>query len=123
MMTFANIAGVARPVRIVAKSSFACSTARSIFSSASRRVSSITLVLLLRSRLARRGNTQLPRSRGGDQRTDSLTVDGSGEGVLAFRAEDQHRKLVVAAQSERRRVHDAQALADRLVERHGVQLT
>jgi len=37
-----NIAGVARPVRIAANSSLACSTALSIFSSASKRVSSIT---------------------------------------------------------------------------------
>ena len=41
-MILENIAGVARPVRIVANSSLANSIARSIFSSASKRVSSIT---------------------------------------------------------------------------------
>ena len=42
-MILLNIAGLARPVRIAAKSSFATETAFSIFSSASRSVSSITL--------------------------------------------------------------------------------
>ena len=41
-MILANIAGVARPVRMAANSSLACSIARSIFSSASKSVSSIT---------------------------------------------------------------------------------
>ena len=40
-MMRANMAGVARPVRMAANSSLAWSTARSIFSSASKRVSSI----------------------------------------------------------------------------------
>jgi len=49
-----NIAAFARPVRIVEKSSLATSTALSIFSSASKRVSSITgapscVVVCLRS--------------------------------------------------------------------------
>ena len=43
----ANIAGLARPVRMAAKSSRATPTALSIFSSASSRVSSITVVSLL----------------------------------------------------------------------------
>ena len=46
-MILLNIAGCARPVRIAAKSSLATETALSIFSSASRRVSSITVVLLV----------------------------------------------------------------------------
>jgi hypothetical protein len=42
MTILENIAGLARPVRTVARSSLATDTAFSIFSSASKRVSSIT---------------------------------------------------------------------------------
>jgi hypothetical protein len=44
-MILENIAALARPVRMAANSSLAWSTARSIFSSASKSVSSITLVV------------------------------------------------------------------------------
>src|SRR5215813_5630807 len=121
-----NMPGVARPVRMAANSSFANSTARSIFSSASKRVSSITwslasfecaAVLLCRpygpvrvaapDRPARRGDSGRWRG-GGDQCADPFAAEGPHDRVGALSAEDQHGQAVVLAEAERRRVDHAQ---------------
>src|SRR5690242_7387426 len=106
--------GVARPVRIPAKSSLATSTAFSIFSSASRRVSSIMLgsfsgalvrdtsrgvVSLAHAPSRSRGRRGSP---GGDQRPDPLTTQGVHHVALALHAEDDHGQLVVHAEAEGR---------------------
>src|SRR5438046_265687 len=100
------MAGVARPVRIVANSSLANSIARSIFSSASKSVSSITCSVASFRRSSCGG--QLTRLRvadwrllGGDQGADLLTADRADDRVLALGTEDQHRQLVVPAQAQR----------------------
>src|SRR5918912_1090645 len=115
-MILENIAGVARPVRIAPNSSLACSTALSIFSSASKRISSITcsvaslLVLML---LAGGGCGAASR---GDQGTDLLAAHGADDRVVALGAEDEHRQVVLLAQAERRLVGDAQPLLEDALE-------
>src|ERR1700736_3059439 len=89
--------GFARPVRIDAKSSRATATAFSIFSSASKRVSSITA-----------------SSSGGYQCSDLLTCDGPGDIAVDEQVEDQDRHPVVHAQAERGRVGDPQPAVDDL---------
>src|SRR6266536_6198117 len=109
MRILENIAAVARPVRIVANSSLANSIARSIFSSASKSVSSITCSVASFRRLLKRGPIHLQiagrrrsdRLRGGDKSADPLAADRPDDGVLTHRAEDEHRQLVVHTQAER----------------------
>src|SRR5690349_6547188 len=98
--------GVARPVRTLPNSSLANSIARSIFSSASKRVSSITwcsasFVGYVNERLrttTRGGSAQrrggLGRD-GGDQSADLLTFDGPDHGVIPLGGEDQHRQPIL----------------------------
>src|SRR5205809_2907088 len=116
-MILANIAGVARPVRITANSSLANSIARSIFSSASKSVSSITCSVASFGRSSGRY-----RSSCGDQGTDRLAAHRSDDRVFPFGAEDEHRQPVVHAQAERGRVDHPQALAQRLLEGHPFEL-
>src|SRR2546423_342610 len=109
------MAGVARPVRIVANSSLANSTARSIFSSASKSVSSITCSV---ASFRRRRDWLF----GGDQRADLLTAHRADDRVLTLGTEDQHGQLVVPAQAQRGRVDHPQPFAQRLLEGELVQL-
>src|SRR3954471_17735289 len=112
-MILANIAGVARPVRIVANSSLAKEIARSIFSSASKSVSSITYPVAS-------SNPGRPSHRG-DERSDPLTDHSTSDGVLTLGPEHEHGQPVVHTQAERGRVHHPQSPAQRLVEGHSVQ--
>src|SRR3954451_21243065 len=114
-MILLNMAGVARPVRMTAKSSFATSTAFSIFSSASRRVSSITVAPSSRplaSGVARASPVPRPpwSLTGRDERADPLTPAGTGHVPLPLHAEHDHRELVVHAQAEGGGVEDLQPL-------------
>src|SRR5437764_1404881 len=118
MMILENIAGVARPVRITANSSLANSIARSIFSSASKSVSSITCSVAS----FRRSSGGTPRSGGGDQGTDLFAAHRLDDRVFPLGAEDQHRQPVVHAQAERGRVDHPQTLAQRLLEGDPVEL-
>src|SRR3954453_3635162 len=114
-MTLLNRAGVARPVRMAAKSSLATSTAFSIFSSASRRVSSITVAPSSRRRRRRPSWTaRRAPSTGCHERADPLTPDRARHVPLTLHPEHDHGQLVVHAQAEGRRVDDLQALAQRL---------
>src|SRR5215213_7591507 len=100
--------GLARPVRIDDRSSRATDTAFSIFSSASKRVSSITvllLFLLLACAAARSG---------GDQCSDLLTCDRPRDIAVDEQVEHQDRHAVVHAQAERGGVGDLQAPVDDL---------
>src|SRR3954453_18677961 len=110
-MIFENIAGVARPVRIAANSSLACSTALSIFSSASKRVSSITAKVASSAQmvLLRCGGSARKAS-GGDQGTDLLAAHGADDGVVTLGPEDQHGQIVLLAQAEGGLVGHSQAL-------------
>src|SRR5690349_13513235 len=100
--------GWARPARIAANSSRAASTDLSILSSASWRMSSITLL-------------PCPAASGGrwsasaDERANPLTLHCSQDVPLGRHAEDDHGELVLAAQRERGLVHDPQVAGDRLV--------
>src|SRR5215213_1968459 len=100
--------GWARPARIAANSSRAASTDLSILASASLRMSSITTEPLV-----------LPVAKcwsaGADERANPLTLHHSQDVALGLHAEDDHGQLVLAAQRERRLVHDPQAPRDRLV--------
>src|SRR5258705_13530886 len=121
MMMRATLPGVARPVRMAANSSLANSIARSIFSSASKRVSSITWSASF-GRL-RGSSTHDGRGlTGGDQGADLLAGDSAGDGVLALGAKDQHRQFVLLAQGERGRVDDLQTALQRLLEGHRIEL-
>src|SRR6478752_4963003 len=105
--------GCARPVRMPAKASLATSTAFSIFSSASNRVSSIIAAGLLRICRAAsaavgssvsngaggRAHSARGPSGGGDQRADLLAEQGAGDVAVTLHAEDDHRELVVHAQA------------------------
>src|SRR4029453_9255314 len=101
--------GLARPVRMPAKSSLATSTAFSIFSSASKSVSSI---ILSRCFLGVSGRVPVcvRASHGGDERADPLTLQRARDVSFAFHAEHDHRQLVVVAEAERRLVHDPKPL-------------
>src|SRR5689334_15832805 len=105
------MAGVARPVRIAANSSLACSTALSIFSSASKRVSSITgSSRLLAVSVVRDGwAPSVGCGSGGDQGADLFAADRTDDGVVALSAEDEHRQVVFLAETERGLVGDPQA--------------
>src|SRR5687767_4822361 len=97
-MIRANMAGVARPVRMVANSSFAWSTARSIFSSASKRVSSIissaSFGAVVHLSAARRGDGQ-------HQGADLVAAQRLEDGVLALGGEDEHGQAILHAQAKR----------------------
>src|SRR6478752_10726035 len=98
MLMRLNMPGGARPVRMDDKSSRATVTAFSIFSSASKRASSITVYL--------------PSS--GDQCSDLLTCDGAGDIAGGQQVEHQDRHAVVHAEAERRRVGHPQTAVDHL---------
>src|SRR6516225_11193991 len=90
--------GLARPVRIVDKSSRATDTAFSIFSSASKRASSIICVFPLR----------------GDQRSDLLTGDRAGDIPIGQQVEHQDWHAIVHTQTECGRIGHPQAAVDDL---------
>src|SRR4051794_8010873 len=122
-MILLNMAGLARPVRMAAKSSLATSTALSIFSSASRRVSSITAAPCASGRPNAAQDTDQrsrprvasrPSSAGDDPRADPLTPNGAGDVAVALHAEDHHREPVLHAEAEGGGVHHAQAAAQGL---------
>ena len=102
-----NIPGLARPVRMDDRSSRATDTAFSIFSSASKRVSSITAYSLIGPRV--RGLLL-----GGDQCSDLLTCDRPRDISVGEEIEHQDRHAVVHAQAERGGVGDLQAAVDDL---------
>src|SRR3954463_6161147 len=102
--------GWARPARIAANSSRAASTDLSILPSASLRMSSITSAPLSCS-VGPRGRW----SAGADERANPLTLHGPEDVPLGGHAEHDHRQLVLAAERERRLVHDPQVTGDRLV--------
>src|SRR6185369_3842989 len=95
-----NMPGFARPVRIDERSSRATDTAFSIFSSASKRVSSITVLFSRRYR----SPGLLPS--GGDQCSDLLTCHRPGDIAVCEQVEHQDRHSVVHAEAERRGVGD-----------------
>src|ERR1700710_3065418 len=99
-----NIEGLARPVRTPERSSRATLTAFSIFSSASRRVSSIT-----GSPLSARGKYSVLDGRV-DQRADPLTPHRPRDVPLDEQVEHHDRHLVVHAEAERGGVRDLEAL-------------
>src|SRR5262245_24536128 len=129
-----NIAGEARPVRIVANSSLANSTARSILSSASKRASSITwsvasfgagsalgwVSAVDAGAVAVARGFDRVSSGGRDQGSDLLAEYGSRDGVLALGAEHEHGKAVLHAETERGGINDPEPSFDRLVEGYGV---
>src|SRR6476646_11040977 len=119
MLTRANMPGLARPVRIVDRSSRATDTAFSIFSSASKRVSSITSpfpVAVARPWRPTPVATARPgvHQSGGDQRSDLLTCDRSGDIAVDEQVEHQDGHAVVHAEAEGGRVGDLQATVDDL---------
>src|SRR5919107_6378450 len=130
-MILLNMAGFARPVRMAANSSLATSTALSIFSSASRRVSSITAApcgsgggrWAAQDSDARSwpGSPARPTSARDDPRADPLTPDGAGDVAITLHAEDHHRQVVLHAEAEGGGVHHAQAAPDRVREGHGLE--
>src|SRR5215218_701922 len=104
--------GLARPVRIDPKSSPATETAFSIFSSASKSVSSITFIS--------RWVAGACRGRAGsgvraDDRADLLTVHGTGDVALFGQVEDHDRHPVVAAEADRGGVRDLEPTGQELV--------
>src|SRR3954454_1451661 len=116
------MAAEARPVRIAANSSLACSTALSIFSSASKRVSSITEHSLLPAGSGLSVVRWWMGWSGGDQRADLLAGQGADDRVVPLGAEDEHRQVVLLAQAVRGRVGHAQTLLDHFGERDRVEL-
>src|SRR5215471_13581249 len=107
------MAGCARPVRMTANSSLATATAFSIFSSASRRTSSITAAPVHRV-LSRRLAAGASIGRLADQRADLLPAYCSHDVTLLHQVEDNNGQAVVHAQAHRCRVHDLQAQAEHL---------
>src|SRR4051812_40792531 len=115
-------------------SSLANSIARSIFSSASKRVSSITCSASfvdvasgsdrgagLGAAWSAQGWYRIRRRRG-DQRADLLTFDGSDDRVVTLRGEDQHRQSILLAQAERGGVDHLEPAPQCLVEGYRVEL-
>src|ERR1700742_5407388 len=82
-----NMLGLARPVRMVDRSSRLTDTAFSIFSSASKRVSSIISAPRLPSRC--------------DQRSNFVTRDGPSDIAIGQEVENQNRHAIGHAQAER----------------------
>src|SRR3990170_5223995 len=112
-MILENIAGLARPVRIVAKSSLATETAFSIFSSASKRVSSITSVSV--SVGDGLGPSRGASGVGPDERADLLTVHRARDVAVVGEVEDDDREPVVTAQADGCPVSHLQAPGQELV--------
>src|SRR6476659_9597739 len=110
MLMRENMPGLARPVRMDARSSRATDTAFSIFSSASKRVSSITLLL---PSLARPGRP--PSS--GDQCSDLLTCDRARDISVGEEVEHQDGHAVVHAQTECGGIGDLEPAIDDLAMR------
>src|SRR5580658_2447670 len=107
--------GCARPVRMMLKSSLATVTALSIFSSASRRVSSI----IVRLRYARHAYVSLVRVATSvghwlpvNKRADLLAADGPDDVPFAHQGEHDDRQPVVHAQADRRGVHYLELAAE-----------
>src|SRR6266851_7867559 len=92
-------AGVARPVRSPRSSSRNTLTAFSIRSSASKRISSVVIILSF-----------------ADQCPDWLAGDSAFDVALALEVEDQDRHLGLAAQANGRHVHHSQIIAEHLGE-------
>src|SRR5690606_35934888 len=123
-MILAKVAALARPVRIAPNSSRACAMARSIFSSASRRISSITFSPSCCRSVCCRRVVPSYRSTGSKQRPGLfITTDRLDDGVRAFSTEDQHRQVVLHTQTERRRVNHPEPLPQGFGEGDGVELT
>src|ERR1700727_2142036 len=91
-----NMLGFARPVRMVDRSSRLTATAFSIFSSASKRVSSIMCAPLSC----------------GHQRSDFLTRDRPSDIAIGQQVENQDRYAIVHAQAEGGRVGHLQTAVD-----------
>src|SRR5262249_41974508 len=106
---------------MTANSSLANSIARSIFSSASKSVSSITSFLLWTDR-SQSLIAAIRAGLRGNERADPLTTQRSDNGALTLGAKHQHRQPVVHTEAERRRVDHPQPAAQRLGERDGVDL-
>src|SRR3954449_5817535 len=102
-----NIAGVIRPVRMAANSSFATATAFSIFSSASRSSSSITPVPSTSS--------VFRRVVGSDDCPDLLTSDGPGDVAVGEQVEHHDGHRIVHAEADGGGVHDLQSAHQHLV--------
>src|SRR5882757_9863780 len=103
-----NIEGFARPVRTVLRSSRVTATAFSIFSSASKRVSSITAAPVLL-------DAQAVLALGGaDQCADPLTPYRATDVALGQQVEHDDRHIVVHAQAECRRIRDLEAALQHL---------
>src|SRR5580693_4247584 len=98
--------GCARPVRMPLNSSLATTTAFSIFSSASRRLSSITAAPLRCSRASRLGPAY--------QCADPLTTHGPDDITLTHQVKYDNRQVIVHAQADRGRVHYPQAAGEHL---------
>src|SRR3954462_2007741 len=103
--------GCARPARIAANSSRAASTDLSILPSASWRMSSITTAPLSCSvgscgRCVVLGRAGSCWSAGADERANPLTLHSPQDVALGLHPEHDHGQLVLAAQRERRLVHD-----------------
>src|ERR1700674_4879434 len=86
-------AGLARPVRMLARSTEKCSTDLLIFDSASRRIGSIIAA------------SPPPSPPGADQSTDLLAQDDSFDVAWDQEIEDHDRNVVVHAQRHCRVVH------------------
>src|ERR1700712_5402768 len=116
MRIFWKRAGLARPVRTFAKSSFAASTDLVIFSFASARTSAITWA----PSMVQWTRVYLYRARSfvgsvADERADAFPADRLGEVARGLHSEDDHRHLVVHAEAERRGVDHLEALHERLL--------
>src|SRR6478736_7908496 len=114
MLTRANMPGLARPVRIEDRSSRATDTAFSIFSSASKIVSSITSPFPVAVARPWRLAPVAGHPSGGDQCSDLLTCDRTGDIAVDEQVEHQDGHAVVHAEAEGGRVGDLQATVDDL---------
>src|ERR1044071_6399330 len=121
MLMRLNIEGVARPVRTEERFSFATETAFSIFSSASRRVSSITTAPCSACSCLNPGPGEIPpglegrtATGGAHQGADLLTTDRSRDVPLGEEVEDEDRHVVVHAEAEGRGVGDVEAALQHL---------
>src|SRR6202012_5391970 len=97
-----NMLGLARPVRMVDRSSRPTDTAFSIFSSASKRVSSIMFapLLLIAALCLVAGAHVCAAPSGSDQRSDLLTCNRASNIAIGQQVEHQNRHAIVHAQTE-----------------------
>src|SRR6266571_8888051 len=105
MISRANAFGEARPVRRLPSSSRATRIALSIFSSASKSVSSITAAFSLSGEGS---------ARAVHERADLLTARGPGN-VAVGELEDDDKHHVVTAEAEYNNVNDVKTPLDHLV--------